>query len=746
MGTPSESLDRRAALQRMSAAAIAAGGVTLWPSQKATRAQQPNAATKRPHDRRLGPLQDLNGYFPFQPSDTPEQWRDRAEEVRRRILVAAGRWPEPELAPLTPVVHGKVDRPEYTVEKVYFESSPGLYVTGNLYRPKEVQHPLPGILCPHGHWSNGRFHEHSAEDMEKELATGGEVHEICGKYPLQARCVQLARMGCLVFHYDMLGYADSVPITQALAHGFAEQRPHMSSPDHWGLFSAQSELRLLNALGLQLHNSIGALDWLLSLPEVDPDRVGVTGASGGGTQTFLLTAVDERVRAAFPAVMVSTAMQGGCTCENASYLRVGTGNIEFAAMAAPRPLGMTAANDWTQELETKGLPELRQHYELLGVPDLVTGKWFDFGHNYNLVSRGMMYRFFNEHFGLGWEEPVTEAEFTPLTKEEMSVWNAEHPRPASDEAAEIGVLQGFEQAWNDQRQRLVPHDRATWPRFREVYGGALDVMIGRSLPAASEVEFDKTSETVRGAYREFQGYLRHIPAEEELPVTFLQPNDWNRRVVLFVTEEGQQSLWEQEGKPRALISRLLKHGHAVAAADLFMQGEFLANGAPPEEIRRVENKREFLGYTTGYNPPLFAQRVHDILTLLAFIKYHDPRPEEIQLIGWKGPAAAWAATARALVPDVVQRLAAHTAGFRWADTTRIWDPHLLPGAVKYGDLPGFLALGAPQPLWLAGEGWQPDDLLASAYRSLGAMDVLHLEEDAPSGESLESGLIDWLAG
>ena len=85
----------------------------------------------------------------------------------------------------------------------------------------------------------------------------------------------------------------------------------------------------------------------------------MTGASGGGTQTFILCAIDPRVQVAFPAVMVSTAMQGGCTCENACVLRVGTGNIEFAALFAPKPLGMTAANDWTKEMATKGFPELK---------------------------------------------------------------------------------------------------------------------------------------------------------------------------------------------------------------------------------------------------------------------------------------------------------------------------------------------------------------------------------------------------
>src|SRR5207247_6713041 len=102
-------------------------------------------------------------------------------------------------------------------------------------------------------------------------------------------------------------------------------------------------------MGLQTYNSIRSLDFLLSLPDVDASRIGVTGASGGGTQTFILCAIDDRPAAAFPAVMVSTDMQGGCICENCSGLRVGLGNIDLAAVFAPKPLGMSAAKDWTWE-------------------------------------------------------------------------------------------------------------------------------------------------------------------------------------------------------------------------------------------------------------------------------------------------------------------------------------------------------------------------------------------------------------
>ena len=129
----------------------------------------------------------------------------------------------------------------------------------------------------------------------------------------------------------------------------------------------------------------------------------MTGASGGGTQTFILGAIDPRPAVLVPAVMVSTAMQGGCTCENASLLRVNTGNVEFAALIAPRPtvpdlLPTIGRARWRR----KGFPELKQHYEMLGVGDQIEHHpLLHFGHNYNYVSREVMYQFLNRHLQLG---------------------------------------------------------------------------------------------------------------------------------------------------------------------------------------------------------------------------------------------------------------------------------------------------------------------------------------------------------
>jgi len=697
----SRALNRRSLLQL--SAAIAAGSVL--PAEALFAATVSNAGPfSKPNDSRLQGLKDLNGYFPFTPPTTVHEWNQRKQVVLRQIQVALGLWPMPARPAINATVHGRVERDDYTVDKVIFESAPGLLVTGSLYLPKNASGKLPTVLCPHGHWANGRFHDHGEKTIAQELASGGETDPVCGRHPLQSRCVQLARMGCMVFIYDMLGYADGGSLTQELAHGFAEQRPDLSSPERWGLFSAQAELRCLNAMGLQTWNSLRALDWIMSRPDCDTARIGCTGASGGGTQTFILTALDERVTAAFPAVMVSTAMQGGCTCENASYLRVNTGNIEFAALTAPRPVAMTGADDWTVDIETRGYPELRKLYALLGAPDNVLARYRKFPHNYNLPSRMMMYQWFNQHLQLGISQ-ISERPYTPLTRDEATVFTPDHPAPPKTADAEVTMLRGLDAASRQQIAALLPKSADGMTEFRRVVGGALEVMIGRSLPPAGSTTFEKQIQTShdKDAWTEFRGLLRLNSHGEELPAIWLLPANWNRHAVLWADGQGKRGLFDADGTTLLpAIQELVASGFAVGTVDLYLTGDFTDDGRPIAEHPRVNNKREFAGYTLGYNHPLFSQRVHDLLTLISSTVFHERQPEQVHLIGLNG-AAPHAICAAAIARDKLASLAVDTHGFRFAGITQIRDVNLLPGAVKYGDLPSLLTLCLPIRTAVAGE-------------------------------------------
>ena len=672
-----------------------------------------------PNDRRLGDPKDLNGYFPFNVPVSKAIWEARADELRRRIKIATGVWPLPERTPLNPVIHGKVQRPGFTVEKVYFESMPNHFVTGLLFRPDDgkVNVKRPAVLCPHGH--GGRLQDYGEANMAKLIESGGEKFEKSGRFPELARCGQLARMGCVTFIFDMLGYADSVQISSALAHGFAKQRPEFEGRESWGLFSAQAELRLQSIMGIQTWNSIRCLEFLEQLPDVDGKRMAVTGNSGGGTQTILLGAIDPRPIAAFPNGMVSTSMQGGCTCENCTLLRIDTGNVELAALFAPKPQAMTAVDDWTKDMMTKGYPELQQIYEMLGEKDNVyCREMLHFPHNFNYVSRAIMYDWFNKHMQLGLDSPVIEGDWEPLTPEEYTVWNIEHPKPASGEQYERSLTKYMAEQSDKQIAALAPSDVNSLQKFREVVGGAFRSIIGRDVPAFDDIQRTKVHKEQRAGYIYFADYLRLTSKGEEIPFISLYPTGttWNGDVVIWVDGVGKRGLFTDSGELRNEVRRLVDGGASIVAPDLFQQGEFLPGDQPLAEQAVVKNPREAAAYTFCYNDTVFARRVHDILTVVAFIRGDEHAPKHLHLIATNG-AGPLAAAARAIAGSQIDKAAIDTQGFRFASITSYRDANFLPGAVKYGDLPSLLALSAPNSLWISGESGEVPETVEQAYAS-----------------------------
>jgi dienelactone hydrolase len=356
------------------------------------------------------PFHTLDDRFPPPRFTSVAEWQRRAAYLREHVLESAGLLPLPEKTPLRPVVFGEITHDGYTVSKVYFESLPGFFVTGNLYRPAG-DGPFPAVLSPHGHWAYGRL-----ENTPLTSAPG--------------RAINLARQGFVVFTYDMIGYNDS----RQLTHTFGGRREAL-----WGLSLA----------GLQLWNSIRSLDFLESLPYVKRDALGATGESGGGTQTFLLTAVDHRVAAAVPVNMISLHMQGGCLCENPPGLRLDTTNVEIAATIAPRPLLMVSATgDWTNETLEAEYPAVRSIYALLDADDHVSAVRFTAEHNYNKDSREAMY---------GWmarwlqrapsDTRRAESSFTPDPLPDLLVFhNRALPQGAVD-------AEGLTAAWIDAAKR-----------------------------------------------------------------------------------------------------------------------------------------------------------------------------------------------------------------------------------------------------------------------------------------------------
>ena len=696
-----------------------------------------SSLTAHAQDVRLQPLKDLNGYFPFNSPASLTDWNVRKEYVRRQILVAAGLWPIPTKTPLNAAIYGKIDRGEYTIEKVYFESAPGLFVTGNLYRPKNIRGKAPAVMFAHGHREDARFHLTPENTLRKDIADGAERFERAGRSTYQSMSRQLALMGCIVWQWDMLSDSDSIQFSRELVHRFAKQRPEMNTAANWGLYSPQAESHLQSIMGLQMLNAMRGLDFLLSLPEVDPQRTAITGGSGGGTQTMLLAAIDDRVRLSFPVVMVSTAMQGGCTCENASLLRVNTGNVEFAALFAPKPQGMNTANDWTKEMATKGFPDLQKLYAIYGKKNHVfLQRGEHFPHNYNAVTRSAFYTFLNKHFALGLTAPVIESDFDPLPPEQLTVWDDGHPAPkAADPEFERKLLKWF----TDDANRQLRAAAATPEGMQKIIRPAIEVLIGRTFAGAGNVEWVIEDKQDRGDHLEIAGTVRNKTYGEEVNLVWLYPKHSNGSAVVWLDDNGKASLRNSDGRVKPAVMKLVQSGAMVLGADLLFQG-----GEPVRQTRVVANPREFAGFTFGYNHALFAQRTHDVLTivnLLRTAKSGSPaNPKTVAVAGW-GYTGPIVVAARALAGNAIDRAAVETNHFRFGQVLDYRDPMFLPGGAKYLDLPGMIALGAPRPLWLAGEG-EESEIVTAAYRASSKAE--ELSRFTGEAAQKETSAIHWL--
>ncbi len=624
----------------------------------------------------------------FRPPTTLDAWLARREQIRARILVACGLYPPWERTPLHPQVYGKQERPGYSVERVVLESLPGFFVSGNLYRPQGKAGRLPGILNPHGHWQEGRI--------------AGDV---------QARCATQARMGAVAFQWDMVGYVDS----RAFGHGFMDD-----------------DLAALgvNLVALQLWNSLRVVDWFLTLPDVDSNRVACTGESGGGTQTFLLCGVDDRIAVSAPVCMVSHHFQGGCTCENAPLLRVGADNVEFAALFAPKPqMWVGATGDWTSQIMEHGVPEVQAVYRLHGAADRFHAVVHDFGHNYNQTSRESVYVFLKRTL---WGEvgtgPAPEPPFVAEPEASLSTWDAEHPRPARA-ASPAQLKNTLRKQIAAQVAAWAPTDRPRWGETRQMLTSALEVMLdctprqrgevrAQAAAASQAVPAGRYRAETRTLVRPEGGHTPRVrwvtPADQEKPKT----------VTVLVLANGSAGAFAADGTPQGLAAALLGRGQGVLLVEPVLAG------AGDEVAKRHSSQ-----FYTTYNRTTLAERVQEILDA---VSHAGALARTVHLAGL-GRAGAWVLLARPFA-DGVQRTVAD-GNWEWPAALPATDEMALPAVHRYGGMKAFAALSAPAPLLLRhtpgklDTGW-----VEAAYRVTGGEQFLPAEADMPAEK-----IAAWLA-
>ncbi|MBI5394809.1 MAG: acetylxylan esterase [Verrucomicrobia bacterium] len=580
-----------------------------------------------------GEIRDLNTPRSMPHFHSRAEWLAHAAWLREHILVSCGLWPAPQKCPLNAQVFGRIERDGYSVEKVFFESWPGFYVSGNLYRPLgRGKGPFPAILNPHGHWKVGRLAD---ED----------------KGSLPGRCIGFARQGYVAFSWDMIGYNDSF-------HWQHDFPPAGGREWLWGL----------SLFGLQTWNSIRVVDFLQSLPDVDPARIGCTGESGGGTQTFILTAVEDRIKAAAPAVMVSAIMQGGCLCENGPNLRQDTFNVEISAAAAPRPqLLIAATGDWTRFTMTHEFPAVRSIYRMLGAAGKADAVRFDAPHNYNKGSREAAYAFFGKWL-LGDNDAghFKEKPFTVEPKENLLVWHGRE-KPANAQTAE-----SLAKMWVANCEKQFADALAAGPaQFRKLYEPALRHALSLEVPAAKDVVAEDCGAGLLALGRPGRG--DRVPARLSLP----KGGGAKRAATLVVHPKGWLA-----AEPFA--AKLAAAGQFVLAIDCF------------NHRRKTEDN-----LFTTYNKTDTQLRVQDIVTALAWLRGRKD-VGAINLVGLD-EAGLWCLLARPFAPFVAKTVA-DAAQFDAASDAAWLKSLYVPVLRRAGDFRAALALIGDAPLLVHNAG------------------------------------------
>jgi dienelactone hydrolase len=610
-----------------------------------------------------------------------DAWMERAAFLRKQILASAGLLPMPEKRPLNAQIFGKIERDGYTIEKVLLETLPGFYLGGNLYRPLGRQGPFPGIASPHGHWHYGRL-----ENTERVSVPG--------------RAINLARQGFVVFSYDMIGQNDS------------NQIPH-----HWG--EERHDLWSIGPMGIQLWNSIRSVDFLSSLPDVDANRIGVTGASGGGTQTFFLMAVDERVKAAVPVNMISATSQGG-VCENAPNLRAGWtdfSNMVVGALMAPRPmLIVSTSGDWTTATPTEVLPAIQSIYRLFGAEKNVENAHFDYPHNYNKDSREAMYTFFNARL-LNNTQPVPEQAFrAEFPQDLLALFGKE--RPANAITSLDQLVENQIRAAREMTARLEPRDTAALATARDAFTERLLFSMLAFRPKAAELRSEKPEPVPSGEML----FIGREGKGDRVPAVWLAPAKANGSMPPTLVVHPQGVAWVRNSP---LVKAILSRGGTVLGIDAFQTGSAVAP--------RDTANRAYL----HFNQTNDANRVQDILTALEYLR-HRSKSQTVNLVGLD-IAGVWSYFARSLAGAGVS-LAADLAQFAANTDAEYQKRFFIPGIRKAGDFHAASVLNAQGRSLVYNAGPEfPSDWARLAAKTAGS--TLDLRTGAVS----DADLLAWLS-
>jgi cephalosporin-C deacetylase-like acetyl esterase len=481
---------------------------------------------------------------------TERQVRDRQREIREKILSMLG--PLPDRTPLEPQITGSFQREGYRVEKLIYQSRPNYYVTANLYIPLgKGDGPFPGILGPCGHSLNGK-----AAGVYQKVYAG------------------LARLGCVVLVYDQPGQGERfMYFNKELGEStFDPQWP--STVEHT-MAGIQCLLTGSNAATYFIWDALRSIDYLLSRPEVDPNRIGITGNSGGGTLSAYIGAVDERVHVAAPSCYITSWKMlwdtiGPQDAEQNLLPFIGSGLDfpDYGIAFAPKPYLINAAiQDFFPIRGTREtFREVKRIYRIMGASDQVTLFEADDGHGYTRPRREAAFRWFGKHF-LNLYGPFNEGEILPEPDHLLQVTPTGQVVTTYPDAESMSSLNA---AFAQTLKPSIPSKGN--PQEFETFRKELLRKVRELLNYTdSEVALNLQSRgnaNYQGHSVDFLTY--DVEAGITLPALFFKPAaatpDW-KTPVLYVSDRSKAEDANTE------IHALVKAGHPVLSADVRGKGE-----------------------------------------------------------------------------------------------------------------------------------------------------------------------------
>ena len=595
--------------------------------------------------------------------ETPEAVRERIERVRKDWMQAVG--PFPERTPLNGKTVGVIEADGYRIERVLYESRPGHHVTGNLYIP-EGEGPFPGVLVPCGHSRNGKA---------------------SGAY--QSSCILMALHGFVVLIYDPIGQGERC---QLLDDG---------QPVIWGttehtLTDIGARLTGVCAANYRIWDGIRSLDYLISRPEVDPERIGCTGNSGGGTLTAYLMVTDDRILAAAPSCYITSLSRlfhtrGPQDGEQniTAQVALGIDHADYLTMRAPKPtLVATATHDFFDiDGSWDSFREAKRLYGILGFGERVDLFEYPDRHGFSQPRREAVLRWMRRWLQ-GIDDAPTEPELTLQTDEALQV----------TESGQVVKDFGGTTVWDLSLRRAeqLAEDREAFWRDGSKEECLDEVRRLAGIRPIADKPVAKSAGSVQRDEYTIEKLRIERDGEPPLPGLLFLPDerDGQLAAVLYVDGRGKHV----GAEPGGAIQTLVNQGHAVLAIDMRGSGE--TTPATTRHFRGNEFPLTYLGIHLGR--PLPGQRAEDVLAALeVLLEREEVDPEQVRLVGIErgGPVALHAA---ALEPRFTE-VAIEEAIESWIDVVatplaRGQLEQIVPGALERYDLPDLVRAIAPRPV------------------------------------------------